>query len=69
MQKDKQDTFFKLCNWLDDQTKMFTVTALHEKLCSITGLSDTYSIGYLQEQYREHKFFADLPGKTNTVCF
>ena len=67
VQKDKEDAFFKLGNWL------FTVTELHEKLCSITGLSDTYSVKWLkkrlQEQYKEHIFCTDHPGKTNTVCF
>ena len=71
--KDKQDAFLKLCNWLDDQTELFTVTELHEKLCSIAGSSDTYSVKWLkkrlQEQYKEQIFFTDLPGKTNAVCF
>ena len=56
MQKDEQDAFLKLC-------KLLTATELHEKLCSITSLSDTYIEKWLkkrlEEQYKERIFFTD----------
>ena len=50
---------------------LFTVTELHEKLCSITGSLHTYSVKWLkkrlQEQYKKHIFSTDISGKRNTV--
>ena len=64
---------FELCDWLDNQAKLFTIKDLHEKLCSISkNGEDIYSLKRMKQKLEDHNgetfFFTNLPGSSNTVC-
>ena len=67
-----KQTFEKLCDWLDNQAKLFTIKELHEKLCSISkNGEDIYSLKRMKQKlgdhYGETTFLTNLPGRSNTV--
>ena len=65
--------FIKLCEWLDGQAEMFTVTELHEMMVKLSDGSNVYSVKRLkqklEEHYKDDSFFTDEPGRSNVVCF
>ena len=60
--------------WLDQQTKLFTVSKLHAKVCSFENDLNVSSLKWMKKQLEEQlyqKFFfsTDEPGCSNVVCF
>ena len=46
---------FQLCDWLDNQAKLFTIKDLHEKLCSISkNGEDIYSLKRMKQKLEDH---------------
>ena len=65
-----------MCEWLekDSDCELYTLQELLAKMEELTsGNESTYSERSLQsklkEKYRDHIYFANLPGRPNIVCF
>ena len=67
--------FNNLCDWLEEEVKLYTFDELHEQMTEITGNEneDVYSAKRLkqklQDRYRDHLFSAEVNEKENAVCF
>ena len=70
---DKSDIFQRLCNWLDTEVELYTVTEFHTKMLEISAGNEIYNIKRLkqklQEYYGDIIFFAEYKGRNNIVCF
>ena len=68
-----EDAFQKLCESLDQQTELYTVTELHDKMRSLSATDEVYSIKRmkkkLEEHYKDFIIFGNEPGRSNVVCF
>ena len=71
--KTMSDIFQTLCSWFDDQTELFTLDELHQKMEEISNGDSVYSTKRLKqkllETYKEHIFFAEREGRKNVICF
>ena len=68
------NNFSLLCEWLESEGEMYSLTEIHKKMMDIAaGDDNVYSQVWLkkklEERYKLHIFFTDLPGKSNIVCF
>ncbi len=66
--------FERLCEWLEIETQLYTVSELHEKMVQISKGTDVYTSNqYLKQQlqvrYGDRIFLADMNGKSDVVCF
>ena len=70
---DKSDIFLRLCNWVDTEVKLYTVTELHTKMLEISAGNEVYTIKRLKQKLQEYygyfNFFAEYKGRNNIVCF
>ena len=68
-----QASFKHLCQWLEEQTELYTVAELYDKICSMSECQAIYSIKWLKQQLADHYknfiFFTNEPGRSNIVCF
>ena len=65
----------KVCNWLENETdcELYTLKEVHEKMSSLCDGDEVYTIktlkNKLQETYKDHIYFSQLPGRENVICF
>ena len=76
IKEEKVCSFEMMCEWLekDSDCELYTLQELLAKMEELTsGNESTYSERSLQsklkEKYRDHIYFANLPGRPNIVCF
>ena len=76
LRRKKYVLFEMMCEWLekDSDCELYTLQELLAKMEELTsGNESTYSERSLQsklkEKYRDHIYFANLPGRPNIVCF
>ena len=69
------ENFKRICIWLEEEgdSELYTIQEILEKMKELAGDTPCYSIKHLRrkltEYYKEHIFFAKLPGKSDLVCF
>lgn len=66
--------FEKLCDWLECESEVYSLTELHEKMIEIAGSDgDVWSRKWmrtkLKEKYGSLLFFTEVAGKSDVVCF
>ena len=67
--------FNNLCDWLEEEVKLYTLGELREQMTEMTENEneDVYSVKRLkqklQDRYRDHLFSAEVNGRENVVCF
>jgi hypothetical protein len=65
--------FNTLCEWMESETELYSVSELREKMVVICGEERTYTSKWLKnrikDRYKEHVHFAEINGKPNVVCF
>ena len=63
----------KLCEWLESEAELYTLSELHQKMKDLSGGKEVYTVKRLkqklQEHYKEFIFFAEVQGRANVVCF
>ena len=64
----------RLCEWLEIETQLYTLSELHQKMVQIAKGTYVYTRNqYLKQQlqirYGDRIFFADVNGKSDVVCF
>ena len=71
--KDMLAIFTKLCEWLESEAELYTLSELHQKMKDLSGGKEVYTVKRLkqklQEHYKEFMFFAEVQGRANVVCF
>ena len=71
--QDKSDVFLELCNWIDAEVELYTLSELHTKMTTLSKGKEVYSLKSmkqkLQEYYQDFIFFAEIKGRKNIVCF
>ena len=69
LQEDQHDNFMRLCNWLESERDLYSISELYEQMISLApSNSEVYSPHQylkkkLQEKYCEAIFFAEINGK------
>ena len=61
-------------NWLEDNTELFPLKELHDKMNELSNNIEIYTIKYLKhklirKKYHEYIYFSELSGRPNVVCF
>lgn len=69
------EAYEKVCNWLENETdcELYTLKEVHEKMSTFSDGDEVYTIktlkNKLQETYKNHIYFSQLPGRENVICF
>lgn len=70
---DKQNYFETICDWLETEGELHSITEIHEKMKEIAESDDVYSRKYLKgkliEKYGDSLFFAEMQGRSDVVVF
>ena len=61
--KTLSEVFYELCEWLDTQTKLYSLPELHEKMVELSRNGETYTV---KTKLKEHHNDCIKP---NIVCF
>ena len=75
LDKDMATAFDKLCSWLEEESdcELYTIKELGQEMEKLVGHNRIYSEKSLREKlndrYKEHIYFTELPGRVNVVCF
>ena len=68
----KSANFDQLCEWLELEGELHSLSELREKLILISESEDVYDVKWikkkLQEKYAEHIIFTTISGKPNVAC-
>ena len=68
-----KDAFQKICEWLDEQTELNTLTELYDKTRCLSATDEIYSLNWMKKKLGEHHkdfiIFSDEIGRSNVVCF
>ena len=70
----KLAAFKTLCEWLDEQTELYTLQDLHDKMIELSGEA-TYVCATkwikkkLEDKYGDYIFIAEVSGRKNAACF
>ena len=71
--KDMLAIFTKLCEWLESEAELYTLSELHQKMKDLSSGKEVYTVKRLKqklhEHYKEFIFFAEVQGRANVVCF
>ena len=64
--------FDTLCNWLETEGELHTLSELHQQMISIAGTTDVYSEKWIKvkliEKYQDNINFNEVNGRCNVVC-
>ena len=69
------DAYGKVCYWLENETdcELYTLKDVHEKMRSLSDDGTAYTIKTLkkklQDKYKEHIYFTQLPGHEDVIGF
>ena len=69
------NVYEKVCNWLENESdcELYTLRELYEKMMSFSNTGKVYTIKTLklklQDRYKEHIYFSQLPGRENVIGF
>ena len=78
LQEDQHDNFMRLCNWLENERDLYSISELYEQMISLApSNSENYEVypshqylkKKLQENYYEAIFFVEINGKSDVLCF
>ncbi|KAK6192248.1 hypothetical protein SNE40_003750 [Patella caerulea] len=69
-----EQTFNELCQWLEDDNELHSLSEIHSQMERLSGDGQSYSEKRLrqklQEKYGDHVFFAQMGGsRKDVVCF
>ena len=69
-----QVVFDELCTWLENESQLFTLENLQEKMQEFSNGMDVYGVKRLKQKLIEkygdkYIFFAEISGRKNVVCF
>ena len=71
--EEMEQNFQLLCDWMEDNTELFTLKELHDKMNELSNNSEIYSIKHLKrkliQKYQDYIYFSELSGRPNVVCF
>ena len=71
--EDLDTSFSQLCNWLEQQAEVFTLTELEVKMKEITESGEAYTVKWMEtklnERYKDLVYFVREPGLPTKVCF
>ena len=73
--QEKLNKFDQLCEWLEEQTALYIVAELHDKMFSMPNEShdEVYGVNQfktlLEKHFNNNIFFISEPGRSNVVCF
>ena len=69
----KQYEFEQLCQWMENEVEMISLSEAHKKMIELAGNSEVYTRKWLKKsletKYGEEIFFAEIDGKSNIICF
>ena len=68
----KMDHFEQMCDWLESEAELYTVSELQEKMKEIAQNDDVYQGKWIKEKlrtkYGNHIVFSDIRGRSDVVC-
>jgi len=71
-EEEKRLHFDRLCDWMEGEAELYTITELHSKMIEMAGSETVYGTKWLKtklkDKYEDHIFFAELNGKSDVVC-
>ena len=71
--KDFEEKFNLLCEWLESEMELYSLTEFHEKMKELSGSEDVYTTKWLKARLKnkceDHIYFVEVNGKNNVVCF
>ena len=66
----KSVNFIKLCEWLETECELYSLSELRSRLIEISSSEDVYEVKSIKNKlvrYGEHVFFATVAGRSNVV--
>jgi hypothetical protein len=71
-EEQKRCHFEQLCEWMEYEAELYTVTELRNEMIGMVDSETVYTTKWLKkklkDKYKDHIFFAELNGKSDVVC-